>query len=74
MGRPEQARPLLEYAVRHLSADDSARFRALALETLGQVLRAQDQPERAAPLLAEAGELRARIITESAAGRRTTTR
>jgi hypothetical protein len=35
------------------------RFRALALETLGHVLREQDKPEQAAPLLAEASHLRA---------------
>jgi len=58
MGRLDDARPLLDHAVRHVTPEAAPRFRAVALEALGQLLEARQQPEAAAPLIAEARELR----------------
>ena len=58
MGRLDDARPLLDNAVRHVTPEGAPRFRAIALEALGQLLQAQQRPEAAAPLIAEAAELR----------------
>jgi len=58
MGRLEDARPLLDHAVRHVTPAGAPRFRAIALEALGQLHQAQQRPEAAAPLIAEAAELR----------------
>src|SRR6266571_5847332 len=58
MGRLDDARPLLDHAVRHVTPEAAPRFRAIALEALGQLLEARQQPEAAAPLIAEARELR----------------
>ena len=58
MGRLDDARPLLDDAVRHVTPEGAPRFRAIALEALGQLHQAQQRPEAAAPLIAEAAELR----------------
>jgi tetratricopeptide (TPR) repeat protein len=58
MGRLDDARPLLDDAVRHVTPEGAPRFRAIALEALGQLHQAQQHPEAAAPLIAEAAELR----------------
>jgi tetratricopeptide (TPR) repeat protein len=58
MGRLDDARPLLDHAVRHVTPEGAPRFRAIALETLGQLHQARQQPDAAAPLIAEAAELR----------------
>jgi DNA-binding SARP family transcriptional activator/tetratricopeptide (TPR) repeat protein len=58
MGRLDDARPLLDHAVRHVTPEAAPRFRAIALEALGQLHQARQQPEVAAPLIAEAQELR----------------
>jgi DNA-binding SARP family transcriptional activator len=58
VGRLDDARPLLDHAVRHVTPEAAPRFRAIALEALGQLLQARQQPEAAAPLIAEARELR----------------
>jgi DNA-binding SARP family transcriptional activator/tetratricopeptide (TPR) repeat protein len=58
MGRLDDARPLLDHAVRHVTPEAAPRFRAIALEALGQLHRERQQPEAAAPLIAEAQELR----------------
>ena len=58
MGRLDDARPLLDHAVRHVTPEAAPRFRAIALEALGQLFQARQQPEAAAPLIAEARELR----------------
>jgi DNA-binding SARP family transcriptional activator len=58
MGRLDDARPLLDHAVRHVTPEGAPRFRAIALEALGQLHQAQQRPEAAAPLIAEAAELR----------------
>ena len=58
MGRLDDARPLLDHAVQHISPEGAPRFRVIALEALGQLHQAQQRPETAAPLIAEAAELR----------------
>jgi DNA-binding SARP family transcriptional activator len=58
MGKLDDARPLLDHAVRHVSRQAAPRFRAIALEALGQLHQERQQPEAAAPLIAEAQELR----------------
>ena len=58
VGRLDEARSLLEDAIRHLSPEGAPRFRAIALEALGQLHGAQDRLEEAAPLIAEAQGLR----------------
>ena len=58
MGRLDDARPLLDDAVHNITPEGAPRFRAVALEALGQLHQAQQQPEAAAPLIAEAAELR----------------
>jgi tetratricopeptide (TPR) repeat protein len=58
MGRLDDARPLLDDAVHNVTPEGAPRFRAIALEALGQLHQAQQQPEAAAPLIAEAAELR----------------
>ena len=58
MGRLDDARPLLDDAVRHVTPEGAPRFRAIALEALGQLHQAQQRPAAAAPLIAEAAELR----------------
>jgi DNA-binding SARP family transcriptional activator/tetratricopeptide (TPR) repeat protein len=65
MGRLEDARPLLDHAVRHVTPEGAPRFRAIALEALGQLHQARQQPGAAAPLIAEAAELR-RALAASA--------
>jgi DNA-binding SARP family transcriptional activator/tetratricopeptide (TPR) repeat protein len=57
MGRLDDAQPLLDQAVRHVTPESAPRFRAIALEALGRLHRAHQQPEAAAPLAAEAKEL-----------------
>ena len=51
-------RPLLDHAVRNVAPEGAPRFRAIALEALGELYRARQHPEAAAPLIAEAQELR----------------
>ena len=58
IGRLDEARPLLDDAVRHVTPEGAPRFRAIALEALGQLHRARDQLEEAAPLIVEAQTLR----------------
>lgn len=58
MGRLNDARPLLDHAVRHVTQESAPRFRAIALEALGQLHQVRQQPDTAAPLIAEAAELR----------------
>src|SRR5215470_14045935 len=58
MGRLDDAWPLLDDAVRNVAPEGAPRFRAIALEALGELYRARQQPEAAAPLIAEARELR----------------
>src|SRR5215467_10732214 len=58
MGRLDDARPLLDHAILHVTPEGAPRFRAIALEALGQLHQAQQRPEAAAPLIAEAAELR----------------
>jgi tetratricopeptide (TPR) repeat protein len=58
MGKLDQAHPLLHDAVRCVAADDSPRFRAIALEALGRLHSARGDTDKAAPLLAEAQMLR----------------
>jgi Tfp pilus assembly protein PilF len=53
-GQLERARPLLEYALCYLTPEESPRFRALALDALGRLHQARDEPGQAGPLLAEA--------------------
>jgi DNA-binding SARP family transcriptional activator len=65
MGRLDDARPLLDHAVRHVTPEGAPRFRAIALEALGQLHEARQQPGAAAPLIAEAAELR-RVLAASA--------
>jgi DNA-binding SARP family transcriptional activator len=57
MGRLDDARPLLDDAVRRVTPEGAPRFRAIALEALGQLHVAEQQPEAAVPLIAEAKEL-----------------
>jgi DNA-binding SARP family transcriptional activator len=45
-------------AERNVAPEGAPRFRAIALEALGEVYRARQHPEAAAPLIAEAQELR----------------
>jgi hypothetical protein len=47
-----------EAACRTLMAVMRPRFRAIALEALGQLHQQRQQPDAAAPLIAEAAELR----------------
>ena len=58
MGRLDDARPLLDDAVHRVTPEGAPRFRAIALEALGQLHQAQQRPEAAGPLIAEAAELR----------------
>jgi DNA-binding SARP family transcriptional activator/tetratricopeptide (TPR) repeat protein len=57
IGRLDDARPLLDHAVRHVTPEAAPRFRAIALGALGQLHQERQQPEAAAPLIAEAQEL-----------------
>jgi len=57
IGRLDEAQPLLDHAVQHVTPEGAPRFRAIALEALGQLHGARQQPEAAAPLIAEAQEL-----------------
>jgi tetratricopeptide (TPR) repeat protein len=58
MGRLDDAQPLLDHAVRNVAPEGAPRFRAIALEALGELYRVRQHPEAAAPLIAEAQELR----------------
>jgi tetratricopeptide (TPR) repeat protein len=58
MGRFAEARLLLDHAVRHVTPEGAPRFRAIALEALGQLHQARQQPDAAEPLIAEAAGLR----------------
>src|SRR5215471_5884085 len=58
MGRLDDAWPLLDHAVRNVAPEGAPRFRAIALEALGELYQARQEPEAAAPLIAEAQELR----------------
>src|SRR5215472_9079356 len=58
MGRLDDAWPLLDHAVRNVAPEGAPRFRAIALEALGELYQARQEPEAAAPLIAEARELR----------------
>ena len=58
MGRLDDAWPLLDHAVRNVAAEGAPYFRAIALEALGELYRVRQRPEAAAPLIAEAQELR----------------
>ena len=58
MGRLDDAQPLLEHAVHNVAAEGAPYFRAIALEALGELYRVRQRPEAAAPLIAEARELR----------------
>lgn len=58
MGRFAEARLLLDHAVRHVTPAGAPRFRAIALEALGQLHQARQQPDAAEPLIAEAAGLR----------------
>ena len=58
MGRLDDAWPLLDHAVRNVAPEGAPRFRAIALEALGELYRARQHPEAAAPLIAEAQQLR----------------
>jgi DNA-binding SARP family transcriptional activator/Tfp pilus assembly protein PilF len=65
MGRLDDARPLLDHAVRHVTPEGAPRFRAIALEALGQLHQARQQPAAAAPLIAEAQELRQALFANA---------
>src|SRR5215468_1505120 len=65
MGRLDDAWPLLDHAVRNVAPEGAPRFRAIALEALGELYQARQEPEAAAPLIAEARELR-RALSASA--------
>ena len=58
MGRLDDAWPLLDHAVRNVAPEGAPRFRVIALEALGELYRIRQEPEAAAPLIAEARELR----------------
>ena len=58
MGRLDDAQPLLDHAVRNVAPEGAPFFRAIALEALGELYRVRQHPEAAAPLIAEARELR----------------
>lgn len=58
MGKLDQAYPLIHDAVRRVHADNSPRFRAIALEALGRLHSARGEMDKAAPPLAEAQMLR----------------
>ena len=49
MGRLDDARPLLDHAVRHVTPEAAPRFRAIALERSGNCIRSGSSPQRRRP-------------------------